>query len=134
MMFTESNFQNIYDLASDAGWEAGAENTPGAVVWQNSHSGKTYAPCFEGVCGFAWVIVPDENVSPPGARRKWVKNQFGLWLIRMGHASRYSDVRGARLSVREFDQSLDRKYAYAKAFAKVLEYHGIPASAHERMD
>jgi hypothetical protein len=41
---------------------------------------------------------------------------------------------GYALSVQDFNQSLTRKEAYAHAFAKVLNDHGITAYTDSRMD
>ena len=82
-------------------------------------SKKTYI--LDGLCGFAWV-----NISPArGAFVNWLKAQG------IGSKGYYG---GYEVWVREFGQSVDRKYAFAQAFAQVLGKYGIEASAGSRLD
>ena len=82
---------------------------------------KRYAPVMDGVCGFAWVVV-----RPAGS-------SFGRWLRKeRGHSLAYGG--GVSIWVGSFGQSYERKYAYARAFAGVLEEAGIEAYAQSRLD
>jgi hypothetical protein len=76
----------------------------------------------DGVCGFAWV-----KITP--ARGKFVK-----WLKdnRIGRSNSYEG--GYDISISDYNQSLQKKEAYANAFAKVLVDKGIKAYANSRMD
>lgn len=75
----------------------------------------------DGACGFAWVVVK------PGT------SSFARWLVKTdrGH-SHYGG--GIALWVHEYGQSMDRKSAYAAAFARVLAEAGINAYSDSRMD
>ena len=75
----------------------------------------------DGVCGFASVIVKPANCK----FAKYLKEQ-GL-----GRKHYYG---GLSMSVRDFNQSLQKKEAYAYAFAKVLEQNGVNAYVESRMD
>jgi len=75
----------------------------------------------DGVCGFASVIVKPANCK----FAKYLKEQ-GL-----GRKHYYG---GLSMSVRDFNQSLQKKEAYAYAFVRVLEQNGIEAYVESRMD
>ncbi len=117
----------IYKEAYAAGLQAGKEvGVPKFIVGdaiglsnEIDYSKKTYV--LEGLCGFAWV-----NVSPArGAFVNYLKS------IDAGHKGYYG---GYEIWIREFGQSVDRKSAFAGAFAKVLNSYGINASAGSRLD
>ena len=74
----------------------------------------------DGVCGFAWVRV--KGNSPFG---RWAKKQG---LARPGYPS------GLDISIREYNQSMQKKEAHAYAMAAVLQKYGIDAYANSRMD
>lgn len=75
----------------------------------------------DGVCGFASVIVKPANSS------------FARYLktIRRTYKHYYG---GLNMPISEFNQSLQRKEAYAEAFAAVLRRSGIDAYVDSRMD
>lgn len=75
-----------------------------------------------GVCGFAWVIIK------PGT------SSFAKWLIKNGHAKTHHYYGGVCHYVSEFGQSMEKKEAYAAAFAKVLSENEIRAYSDSRMD
>jgi hypothetical protein len=75
----------------------------------------------DGVCGFASV-----NIKPANSK-------FAKFLVANGLA-RKSYLGGVSMSVRDFNQSLQKKEAYAYAFAKVLRDNGINAWSESRMD
>ena len=75
----------------------------------------------DGVCGFASV-----NVKPANCK-------FAKFLVANG-LGRKSFNGGVSMSVRDFNQSLTKKEAYAYAFASVLAEHGIKAYVESRMD
>lgn len=76
----------------------------------------------DGVCGFAWV-----NVKPANSK-------FAKFLKENLRARNDSYLGGVSLSISQYNQSLQKKEAYAYAFAKVLEEAGIRAYANSRMD
>ena len=118
----------IYKEAYEAGLLAGKDaDTPQFVVGSPTtalgsdidFSKKTYI--LDGLCGYAWV-----NISPArGAFVTYLKS------IDVGRKGYYG---GFEVSVREFGQSVDRKYAFAQAFAEILGKYGIQASAGSRLD
>jgi len=74
----------------------------------------------DGACGFAWIAFPG-NTS------------FGKWAKKQGLArSHYPS--GLCVWVSEFGQSVDRKDAFAGAYAKVLKDNGIDAYSGSRLD
>lgn len=75
----------------------------------------------DGVCGFASVIVKPANCK------------FAKYLQAQGLASKHY-YGGMSMSVRDFNQSLQKKEAYAYAFARVLEQNGVNAYVESRMD
>ena len=58
---------------------------------------------------------------------------FGRWAKKMGVAKKAYGG-GLQIWISDFNQSMERKYAYARAFAASLEAHGIDAFADSRMD
>jgi hypothetical protein len=75
----------------------------------------------DGVCGFASVTVKPAN-------SKFAKFLIANGLGRKGYGG------GVCMSIRQFNQSLTKKEAYAYAFASVLNEHGIKAYVDSRMD
>lgn len=75
----------------------------------------------DGVCGFASVTVKPAN------------SKFAKFLVANG-LGRKSFNGGVSMSIRDFNQSLTKKEAYAYAFASVLNNYGIKAYAESRMD
>lgn len=119
----------IYEEAHAAGMAAGEACTPTPVVFGQaiglSNEMDTTKPMYlenEGVCGFAWV-----NVKPGNCRMANFLKQNKL-----GRPDSY--YKGVSVWARGFNQSLERKEAYAEAFAKVLRDAGIKAYAGSRMD
>lgn len=123
-----AQFGEIFKAAHEAGMAAGDACQPVPMVVSehvnmaddNSAVRKSYyVP--SGVCGFAWVTVR------PGT------SSFARWLVKngKGHKAYYG---GIQIWASAFGQSMERKIAYAHAFAKVLEQNGIPASTGDRMD
>jgi hypothetical protein len=75
----------------------------------------------DGVCGFASVTVKPAN-------SKFAKYLVANGLGRKGYGG------GVCMSIRDFNQSLQKKEAYAYAFASVLNEHGIKAYVESRID
>lgn len=74
----------------------------------------------DGVCGFAWVIIKPSNCK------------FAKFLVSNNLARKVTS--GISYSIRDFNQSMQKKEAYAYAFAKVLQNEGIKAYAESRID
>ena len=119
-------FAPIYTEARTAGIAAGiaARPTPMHIVEADAFGrplpGAIVHRENEGPCGFAWVSF--KGNTPFG---RWAKKQG---ISRAGYPS------GQEIACHEFNQSLERKEAYANAFAKVLTSYGIACHAGSRMD
>jgi hypothetical protein len=117
----------IYKEAIKAGLKAGHEvGVPKFIVGdaiglsdEIDYSKPTYV--LDGLCGFAWV-----NISP-------ARGAFVTYLKSIGIGSK-SYHKGYEIWVSEFGQSIDRKTAYARAFATVLQSYGIDARIGSRLD
>ena len=126
--FNKPDYQAIYDLAVEAGQKAGDEAIPKPMTVQQ-HSNMAddnsavvkqwYVP--EGACGFGWVSIKG-NTS------------FAKWLKKQGIVKSVAYGGGYDLWCGLFGQSVDRKYAWAMAVAKVLNDNGIEAIPHSRLD
>lgn len=74
----------------------------------------------DGVCGFAWVQFKGNTA-------------WGRWASKNKIAKpKYSG--GLQIWISDYNQSMQKKEAYAKAFAETLKAHGIDASYDSRMD
>jgi len=94
-----------------------------------------------GVCGFAWV-----NVRSRNGGLKFINSLAKAGLAKKGddysHDGTTINTRfrkdhyygGYTFWVKEGDQSMERKEAFANAFAKVLTETGMTAYANSRMD
>ena len=126
-VLTKNQCHDIYVEAYEAGLNAGKDvDTPKFIIGdaiglsdEIDFSKKTYV--LDGLCGYAWV-----NISP--ARGAFVNYLKSREIGRKGYYGGYE------ISVREFGQSVDRKYAFAQAFAEVLGKYGIEAFAGNRLD
>lgn len=110
-------FVELVARAHEAGLNAGynARPVPMGVIDKN---------CIyridDGACGFAWVSFPGNTA-------------FGRWAKKQGIARPHWPS-GLCVWVSEFGQSVDRKSAYAGAYARVLNDAGIAAYAGSRLD
>lgn len=75
----------------------------------------------DGVCGFAWVHLSKGNTS------------FARW-AKKNNIARTSYYGGMDIWVSEGSQSMQKKEAYANAYAKVLQDAGIECYPDSRMD
>lgn len=124
-------FETLWQKALDAGNAAAAACTPTPMIVGTAkaifgpgaddidYSKPTYY-VGSGVCGFAWVTFKGNT-------------GFGRWAKKAGIAKpAYGG--GLMYRVSGYGQSLERKEAYARAFAAVLTEAGITAYAQSRMD
>lgn len=118
-----NKYEKLYREAHAAGMEAvnALEVTPMTVV--DPATGQKWR-VDDGVCGFAWV-----NVKPGNCK-------FANWLKKSGNGRRDSYYGGVTVWVSAFNQSMQKKEAYARAFAKVVGESGEVKSAYasSRMD
>lgn len=120
------NISEIYNRAHAAGLAAGqAAQVQPMTVQQHANPlddssavTRSYT-VYDGVCGFASILVRN------------VKFANGLKKLGIG---RKNYGTGWNISVRDFNQSLTRKEAYAHAFATVLIDNDISAYVDIRMD
>lgn len=122
------DFQLIYDVCHAAGMGAVAklQVTPMCVV-QRANPLDDRSQIIQawtvpdGPCGFAWVVIRPANCA------------FAKWLVKNGHAKPHY-AGGVSIWIGWFNQSIQRKEAYAQAFAHALTTYGIRAYAGSRMD
>ena len=124
----EASHKALYEKAVAAGMAALEAARPRPmVVQQHVNMADDSSPVAQqwlvpdGVCGFAWVTIMPGNCS------------FALWMKKNADASRGYHG-GMRFWVHEGGQSMERKEAYARAFAAVLQAAGVKAYAGSRMD
>jgi hypothetical protein len=111
------NFEALWAQAYQAGLDAVAKANVQPMVVVGG--GKRYfVP--DGVCGFAWIKVPGNCA-------------FGKWGKAKGLFGK-AYPKGLMYWVGEFDQSMQKKEAFAGAAADVLRAAGIDAYADSRMD
>lgn len=126
-MTKHSEFQSLYDKAHAEGMAAGETAIPQPMVVSEVNpvndepNGRNWFVS-EGVCGFGWVSVKPATTS------------FARWLKKEGLARRDSYNGGLVVNVFQFNQSYERKMAYARAFANVLQGAGFTAYANGRLD
>jgi hypothetical protein len=74
-----------------------------------------------GVCGFAWVSIRPATSS------------FARWLVKQGLAHKAYEG-GLSIWISDYNQSMERKEAHARAMAEVFRAAGVNAYAASRMD
>lgn len=126
----KNDWQALYNEAHNAGMDAANACNPVPMVVGEETSpfsgkidmNKPTHFIADGVCGFAWV-----NVKPG-------TSAFAKWLKAKKIARTDDYYGGVCVWVGAFNQSMQRKEAYAHAFARVLNSKGITAIARSRMD
>lgn len=123
------DYSAIWDEAYQAGIKAGQDCKPiGMRVMEHANPLDDNSPVVQswdipdGVCGFAWIVVRPGNCG----FAKWAKKNKDARPEYGGGTCVYW--------VGEFNQSMQRKEAFANAFAEVLNKYGINASPRSRMD
>ena len=118
------SFNEIYVAAREAGLAAGNAAKPTPMgFYQSDLAGNRLGPVEvveDGVCGFAWV---------------WFKGNTAWGRFAKAHGLARADYpTGMSIWIGDHDQSMERKEAHARAFAKVLKENGIDCAARSRMD
>lgn len=115
-------YQNLIKFAHEEGMAALNATCPTPMIVTGGAPGETPKSWYieEGACGFAWVEFAGNTA-------------FGRWAKKAGVA-RPHYPKGLSVWVSEGGQSIDRKEAYARAFARVLNDAGIRAYAGSRLD
>jgi hypothetical protein len=83
----------------------------------------------DGACGFAWIVVYTKN---KGNTRLGKQERAALEAA--GFEKDYDSSKRYTLWVSDFNQSLQKKETYARAFAEVLRNYDIVAYGQSRMD
>jgi hypothetical protein len=115
-----SEFEALAARAYEAGMRAGVECMPIPMAVMDELRGQLWR-VDDGACGFAWVTVRPANCA------------FANWAKKTGLMRKAYDG-GVQYWVSEFGQSVDRKTAFAGAYARVLSEAGINAYAGSRLD
>jgi hypothetical protein len=115
----DEGFAALVSVAHAQGIQAGRDCKPIPMIVCTS-TGKPIEQLDEGACGFAWIAFPGNTA-------------FGRWAKKQGIA-RPQYPKGLCIWVREFGQSVDRKAAYAGAYAQTLRNAGIDCYAGDRLD
>ena len=102
--------------------EYSALNCIPATMFVTDINGRLVDSVSEGACGFAWI-----NIKPGTSK-------FAKYLKAKEIARKDSYYGGVSVWVHSFGQSYERKMAYARAFATVLQQHDINAQAMGRLD
>lgn len=122
-----TDFEAIVKQAEAAGMAALEAAKPRPIVVgtavglsnQIDYSKPTYYEA-EGLCGFAWISFAGNTA-------------FGRWMKKNRKISKDYPT-GYCVWVSEGGQSVERKEAYARAYAEVLKANGIEAYAQSRLD
>jgi len=114
-----AGFAALAGIAHEAGINAGRNCRPPPMMVCTT-DGKPIEQIDDGACGFAWVEFAGNT-----AWGKWAKKQG---IARSHYPS------GLCVWVSEFGQSVDRKSAYAGAYAQTLRNAGIDAHSGSRLD
>lgn len=111
----ESKWQEVFRLAQEAGRQAAADCVPTPMKIEG------YPVIMEGMCGGAYVRVPD------------ARSGFARWLVKTGRDNKHYKT-GVQVIAQVKSQSLERSAAYARAFAMVLQQNGISCEVFEYPD
>lgn len=125
---TEIEMRNLFERAMREGKAAAEACVPvPMVVTQHVNPLNDNSPVLfrdivnDGVCGFAWVVVS------PGTSRfaRWLKANR---LARSGYGG------GVHIWISDYNQSMERKKAHARAMVRVFSDAGINCYFDSRMD
>jgi len=112
-------FEALTAAAHAAGIKAGRECRPIPMVICTA-AGVPIECVDDGACGFAWIAFAGNTA-------------FGRWAKKQGLAGSHYPS-GSCIWVSEFGQSVERKSAFADAYAQVLRNAGIDAYSGSRLD
>jgi len=112
---------NLFQRAHQAGCDAVALLQVQPMTVYDPMRKKSYY-VEDGACGFAWVTIKPAN------------SKFSKMMQVYGYARKSIYEPGIMMWVSDYNQCVQKKEAYAYAFAQVLRDAGIKASAHSRLD
>ena len=113
------DFAAIHKMADAAGKAAALALTPNPMIVRSADGAKSWLVP-DGVCGFSWIEFPGNTA-------------WGRWTKKTG-LSRAGYPKGLCMWVHDYNQSMQKKEAYARAYAAKLREKGIEAWAQSRMD
>ena len=116
-MSISTDFNAIHIQADKEGRQAAAEAELQMLTIKDQN-GRVYDPF--PICGFAWVKFAGNT-----AWGRWAKKNINA---RPGYPN------GLQIWISDYDQSYDKKVAYARAYANVLKLNGIDAYGDGRLD
>jgi hypothetical protein len=118
-----AKFAAAWRAAEAAGKAAGDAVVPRPMLVRDELTGKVYEPVMDGVCGFAWVVAYPATSS------------FARWAAKE-HGARREYGGGCCIRwIGEYSQSMERKQAFAHAFAESLRNAlGLRIHSASRMD
>jgi len=127
-------FAAVLNEAIQAGRIAGEECVPQPVVFYRAGTDPADGERVDdGLCGFAWV-----NIAGNTAFARWLKKHTAEREAEDGHNYEYGVhkgyPKGLDLWCRGFNQSHERKRAWAQAVAARLREAGIKAYPGDRLD
>lgn len=111
----------IWEEAERAGRTAALRHKPRPVMYNDS-TGRLRSLAPVGPCGLAWI-----NIKP-------VRDPMAKYLVKAGLARRDSAEGGVTVWIADYGQSMELKFAHARAAAAVLVRCGIRANAQFRED
>jgi hypothetical protein len=125
------DFKELIEKAQEAGRQAADALTPIPMIVGeakdifSSEIDETKPTYFvaDGVCGFAWVDILERKNSP-----------FCKYLLAHQIASERSEGKGVYIWVSDYNQSMQKKEAHARAFAQVIKDAGFSCYSNSRMD
>lgn len=115
------NPQELFTAADAAGRAAVQAATVRPMIVTDEARNRQYF-VEDGVCGFAWIKIRPAR----GAFVNWCKKN------NIGRTDSFEG--GYMIWVSDYNQSMQKKETYARAFAKVLQDNGIKAYGMSRMD
>lgn len=112
----DAKWAALFDIAHKAGIEA-------AEAWvATPMKVEGYPVIMDGYCGYAHIHIPD-------ARR-----DFARWVVRLDKGYKHHKSGAMIFADVEGSQSIEKKLAYAKAFAAVLQFNGVKCTVDSRFD
>lgn len=131
-----ANWLQVLLDATGKGMEAGLAVVPNPMIVE---SGGNIYTVNEGMCGFAWVKVYLSNSESRQFINKLKTYNLAVkdteeWEVRQNAVFTKSIDKGYQMWVHQFNQSYERKRAYAQAFAEHLRIFNINAYAFSRLD
>lgn len=117
-MLSSTNIPSILEAAHEAAHAAALSCTPRPMRIQGYPE-----PILDGVCGFAAIDIYEPKTAP-----------ICRHLLSMGRARKRISGKGVSIRVFDYNQSYERKLAYAETFADFLRKYGFKAYATGTLD